>query len=177
MSTNCHLQVEEVPVDEKNNYFISDCSFNFYATDSLVGEFTSPNYPGLYPAEIICDYKLIGRANEVILLQFIEFDVESSSHACPTDGSGDYVELRACSLSDFLNIPKMRYCQTRPKEQQIIIRWNKPCLVIRFFSNPFITRKGFFASYSFQKAGNYDFFITECFTTSELCVVSLCDSP
>ncbi|KAA3682413.1 uncharacterized protein DEA37_0003045 [Paragonimus westermani] len=57
-----------------------DCSFNFYATDGLVGEFSSPNYPGLYPAEIVCDYKLIGRANEVILLQFIEFDIESSSH-------------------------------------------------------------------------------------------------
>ncbi|KAF7262675.1 hypothetical protein EG68_00139, partial [Paragonimus skrjabini miyazakii] len=133
----CHLQVEEVPVDKKNNYSISDCSFNFYATDSPVGDFSSPNYPGLYPAEIVCDYKLIGRANEVIILQFIEFDIESSSHACATDGSGDYVELRACSLTDFLNIPRMRYCQTRAKDQPIIIRWNKPSLILLLLGKDF----------------------------------------
>ncbi|KAG5451362.1 hypothetical protein CSKR_201408 [Clonorchis sinensis] len=47
-------------------------------------------------------------------------------------------------------MPQVRYCQARPKHKEVPIRWNNPCLKIRFVSNEVIVRRGFLAHYSFE---------------------------
>ncbi|CAH8567892.1 unnamed protein product [Heterobilharzia americana] len=119
------------------------------------GIFTSPNYPGLYPIDIICEYQLIGNSYEIIDLEFQEFDVESNSVRCSTDGDSDYVELRSCStLSSILDLGKKYYCQNiehdnNDNNKTIHVNWRKSCLIIKFFSNSMIVRHGFLAAYKF----------------------------
>ncbi|GAA48935.1 suppressor of lurcher protein 1, partial [Clonorchis sinensis] len=133
--------------------FITGCRFTFESKISKSGNFSSPNYPGLYPVDTVCEYRLMGEKNEVISLRFLEFDIESSSSTCSADEMGDYVELNPCSMLDFLNMPQVRYCQARPKHKEVPIRWNNPCLKIRFVSNEVIVRRGFLAHYSFEISG------------------------
>ncbi|KAG5451361.1 hypothetical protein CSKR_201407, partial [Clonorchis sinensis] len=59
--------------------FITGCRFTFESKISKSGNFSSPNYPGLYPVDTVCEYRLMGEKNEVISLRFLEFDIESSS--------------------------------------------------------------------------------------------------
>ncbi|TGZ56089.1 hypothetical protein CRM22_010219 [Opisthorchis felineus] len=126
------------------------CRFTFESKISKTGNFSSPNYPGLYPVDTVCEYRLMGKKNEVISLRFLEFDIESTSSTCSTDEMGDYIELNPCSMLDFLNMPQVRYCQARPKHKEVPIQWNNPCLKIRFVSNEVIVRRGFLAHYRFE---------------------------
>nr|CAH8853796.1 unnamed protein product [Trichobilharzia regenti] len=132
-----------------------DCDFSFHSSTSKSGFFTSPNYPGLYPVDIICEYRLVGYQNEVIDLEFQEFDVESNSVRCSTDGDGDYVEVRSCSTLSILDLGRKYYCQNvgQYKNNTIRINWRKSCLIIKFFSNNMIVRHGFLATYRFSISG------------------------
>ncbi|VDO90239.1 unnamed protein product [Schistosoma mattheei] len=55
----------------------SGCFFEFNRSQSITGNFSSPNYPGLYPIDIICEYRFSGLNVRRIDIAFLEFDVES----------------------------------------------------------------------------------------------------
>ncbi|ESN96367.1 hypothetical protein HELRODRAFT_68144, partial [Helobdella robusta] len=52
------------------------CSFSYHSDISATGNFTSPNYPGLYPHITECHFLFYGRQHEVIQITFETFDVE-----------------------------------------------------------------------------------------------------
>ena len=53
------------------------CLYEFRSTELPFGNFTSPNYPDLYPAGTHCYYIFHGRKWEGIPIQFHFFDLES----------------------------------------------------------------------------------------------------
>ncbi|TPP62245.1 hypothetical protein FGIG_07961 [Fasciola gigantica] len=128
------------------------CDFIFRSSESAHGNFTSPNYPGLYPADLTCHYMFIGDVDEVIELNFQKFDVDSNTATC-SDGSGDYIELEPCTQYNFLKLTRKRYCQMPPKNQFIVIHWNNPCLNLQFVSDRQTVRTGFLGIYRFHKSG------------------------
>lgn len=72
---------------------------------------------------------------------------------CNSDDS-DYVEVGACNHGEFLTLPTLQYCHSQPSDRPISIRWNNPCMKIKFHSKSFIVRRGFLATYSFHLSGN-----------------------
>jgi hypothetical protein len=40
------------------------------------GTFSSPNYPGLYPRDTVCNYYFFGKRGQVVQIDFETFDVE-----------------------------------------------------------------------------------------------------
>uniref|UniRef100_A0A183B550 THAP-type domain-containing protein n=1 Tax=Echinostoma caproni TaxID=27848 RepID=A0A183B550_9TREM len=63
--------------------------------------------------------------------------------------------LERCTQYNFLKRAKKRYCQKPPKNRSIVIRWNNPCLSMRFVSDHQIVRRGFLGIYRFHKS-DYD---------------------
>jgi hypothetical protein len=51
------------------------CAFIFNSTSRVTGEFTSPNYPGLYPRRTECHYFFHGLPHQEVYLSFEAFDV------------------------------------------------------------------------------------------------------
>ncbi|KAH8869939.1 Suppressor of lurcher protein [Schistosoma japonicum] len=133
------------------------CNFSFYSSISKTGYFTSPNYPGLYPIDITCEYQLIGSRDEMIALEFYEFDVESNSVRCSTDGDSDYVEIRSCFTLSVLDLTRKYYCRKIATNNTIHVNWRNPCLIIKFFSNSMIVRHGFLAEYTFLNSKSTGF--------------------
>ena len=52
------------------------CTVNFHSADKRSGYFSSPNYPGLYPRDVKCDYNFYGLRNEKVQITFHTFDIE-----------------------------------------------------------------------------------------------------
>uniref|UniRef100_T1GE65 CUB domain-containing protein n=1 Tax=Megaselia scalaris TaxID=36166 RepID=T1GE65_MEGSC len=53
-----------------------DCGFVFNSTKEKTGWFHSPNFPGIYPQNVECNYYFHGRQNERVTIKFSYFDVE-----------------------------------------------------------------------------------------------------
>uniref|UniRef100_A0A183A575 CUB domain-containing protein n=1 Tax=Echinostoma caproni TaxID=27848 RepID=A0A183A575_9TREM len=58
-------------------YPVIGCFFEFNRSQSVRGNFSSPNYPGLYPIDLICEYRFSGNNVRKIEIEFLAFDVES----------------------------------------------------------------------------------------------------
>jgi hypothetical protein len=53
-----------------------DCKVFFNSTVSRDGYFSSPNYPGLYPRDVLCHYYFFGERTQKVQITFHTFDVE-----------------------------------------------------------------------------------------------------
>ncbi|THD28931.1 hypothetical protein D915_000230 [Fasciola hepatica] len=132
------------------------CFFEFNRSQSLRGNFSSPNYPGLYPTDLVCEYRFSGNHVRKIVITFFTFDVESASKSCTDDRLGDYVELRSCYPMELISYPKRRLCHKQSDYNRYRIEWFEPCLILRFFSNEMFVRTGFLGEYIFHTSGNRD---------------------
>ncbi|CAH8567972.1 unnamed protein product [Heterobilharzia americana] len=129
------------------------CFFEFKQSQSTKGNFSSPNYPGLYPIDLICEYRFFGINVKRIDITFLEFDVESTSKTCTDDSMGDSVEISSCYPVELLTTPKRRLCHKQSQLNPYKIQWYEPCLNLKFFSNGMYVRTGFFGVYEFHDAG------------------------
>ena len=65
--------------------------FEFNSSETKHGEVYSPNYPHVYPNKIDCRYEFYGLANERVLLQIDDFQLEppnGGTHSLSETGSG-----------------------------------------------------------------------------------------
>lgn len=67
-------KLKDISLSEADNS--SECKLFFRSSDKRSGYFSSPNYPGLYPRDILCHYFFIGQKNEKVQVTFHTFDVE-----------------------------------------------------------------------------------------------------
>ena len=51
------------------------CGFTVKSENKQKGLVVSPTYPGMYPDNIFCYYKLLGQAGQRIKLTFLDFDL------------------------------------------------------------------------------------------------------
>ncbi|VDO99338.1 unnamed protein product, partial [Schistosoma margrebowiei] len=135
------------------------CFFEFNRSQSITGNFSSPNYPGLYPIDIICEYRFSGLNVRRIDIAFLEFDVESTSKTCTDDTMGDNVEISSCYPTELFSTPKRRLCQKQSPVDPFKIQWRQPCLNLKFFSNGMYVRTGFFGVYEFHDFGKFSFIL------------------
>ncbi|CAH8856629.1 unnamed protein product [Trichobilharzia szidati] len=133
--------------------FVTGCFFEFNRSQSMKGNFTSPNYPGLYPIDLTCEYRFFGINVKRIDIVFLEFDVESTSKTCTDDTMGDSVEISSCYPVELLTSPKRRLCHRQSHLSPYKIQWYEPCLNLKFFSNGMYVRTGFLGVYEFHDAG------------------------
>lgn len=120
-----------------------ECKWNFTQPN---GEFSSPYYPDNYHDYQDCQWNITAPRGHVIRLQFGVFELESNPHSCG-DGrcSCDYVEVKEESVIGDVTVLG-RYCMTITPPAIIESSTNK--MVVRFYSDPAISAKGFNASYT-----------------------------
>ena len=53
-----------------------ECIFHYESVAMPSGNFTSPNFPGLYPSSTECHYLFYAKDDERIRIRFLYFDVE-----------------------------------------------------------------------------------------------------
>ncbi|KAH8869942.1 ATP-dependent DNA ligase [Schistosoma japonicum] len=104
------------------------CFFEFSRSQSITGNFSSPNYPGLYPIDVVCEYRFSGVNVQRIDIIFLEFDVESTSKTCTDNIMGDSVEISSCYSVELLSSPKRRLCHKQNPMNPFKIQWYEPCL-------------------------------------------------
>jgi len=51
------------------------CSYTIYMDQKREGQFRSPTYPGVYPKNLQCSYRFIGRKGQRVRLEFMDFDL------------------------------------------------------------------------------------------------------
>ncbi|XP_073817855.1 suppressor of lurcher protein 1-like [Musca autumnalis] len=121
----------------------TNCSFAYNSTDKKIGYFTSPNFPGLYPKNLNCDYFFYGELDEKVIIRFSYFDVEGVG-SCEYLTASDYVEF-----SNFLSTDRKfpKYCGKRDKFE---IRSDDRFFRVSFHSNDRFDRSGFRATYEFE---------------------------
>lgn len=51
------------------------CSFTILVDQKREGQFRSPTYPGVYPKNLQCQYRFIGRKGQRVRLEFMDFDL------------------------------------------------------------------------------------------------------
>ncbi|XP_064103778.1 cubilin-like isoform X5 [Macrobrachium nipponense] len=61
------------------------CEFVIHSDFKKNGQFMTPTYPGIYPKNISCYYKFIGRKGQRIRLEFRDFDLFYGGSHCPFD--------------------------------------------------------------------------------------------
>lgn len=49
------------------------------------GQFRSPTYPGVYPKNLHCSYKFLGRKGQRVRVEFMDFDLFYGGSHCPFD--------------------------------------------------------------------------------------------
>ncbi|XP_056015064.1 suppressor of lurcher protein 1-like isoform X2 [Ostrea edulis] len=75
------------------NYGRPLCEFLFNSTIQKVGNFTSPNYPGVYPSVTHCQYIFRGEPGERVTITLDNFDVGSDE----CEGQNDHVTFTSFS--------------------------------------------------------------------------------
>ncbi|XP_076352181.1 cubilin-like isoform X2 [Tachypleus tridentatus] len=63
----------------------SVCTFTIYHDRKKEGLFVSPTYPGVYPKNLHCQYRFLGRAGQRVRLEFMDFDLFYGGPHCPFD--------------------------------------------------------------------------------------------
>lgn len=51
------------------------CSYTIYMEQKREGQFRTPTYPGVYPKNMQCQYRFIGRKGQRVRLEFMDFDL------------------------------------------------------------------------------------------------------
>ncbi|XP_076467229.1 cubilin-like [Babylonia areolata] len=64
---------------------VHDCFFSVRSENKLSGHIVSPTYPGMYPDNLSCFYKLEGKPGQRIRIRFEEFILFHGGEYCPFD--------------------------------------------------------------------------------------------
>ncbi|KAG5667081.1 hypothetical protein PVAND_015080 [Polypedilum vanderplanki] len=121
------------------------CDFHYNSSISRSGTFTSPNYPGIYPMNIICNYFFYGYDDERVLINFTYFDVEGV-YPCDEEVSSDSVEFSNYKSRDRLF---KFYCGRLIKSFNVTS--DGKFFRVTFRSNTVMDGTGFSANYYFLK--------------------------
>ncbi|XP_067142809.1 suppressor of lurcher protein 1-like [Centruroides vittatus] len=125
---------------------VTMCGSRISSRMSKNGTFTSPNYPGSYPANTHCIYHFSGRGKERVQILFTDFDLYK-----PDETARDCENIDAVTVSITINGQKERidsFCGKNKLPAQLMS--NGPTMVAEFrsyTSSPDI--KGFRAVYRF----------------------------
>ncbi|XP_062125722.1 LOW QUALITY PROTEIN: suppressor of lurcher protein 1 [Drosophila sulfurigaster albostrigata] len=120
----------------------SECTFVYNSSDRITGLFHSPNFPGYYLENVVCNYLFYG-ADERIVLRFTFFDVEGIG-TCDHQTASDYVEF-----SNFMSTDRKysRHCGKLPDFE---VRSDRRFFRVTFHSNDRFVANGFRALYTFE---------------------------
>ncbi|XP_074000230.1 suppressor of lurcher protein 1-like [Rhodnius prolixus] len=119
------------------------CAFRYRAGASLEGQFTSPNFPGLYPRDTECHYFFHGSDNHRVRIIFHYFDVEGI-HPCDLSSASDYVEF-----SNFIGLDRKYTRQCGQISSGMVVESERKFFRVTFKSNDRLDATGFNASYQF----------------------------
>ncbi|ALC46037.1 maker184, partial [Drosophila busckii] len=122
----------------------NDCTFVYNSSDRISGLFHSPNFPGYYLENVVCNYYFYGD-NERIVIRFTFFDVEGIPGSCDFQTASDYVEF-----SNFMSTDRKykRYCGKLPDFE---VRSDGRFFRVTFHSNDRFVANGFRALYTFER--------------------------
>ncbi|XP_002054325.3 suppressor of lurcher protein 1 [Drosophila virilis] len=120
----------------------NECTFVYNSSERISGLFHSPNFPGYYMENVVCNYYFYG-ADERIVLRFTYFDVEGIS-TCDHQSASDYVEF-----SNFMSTDRKysKYCGKLPDFE---VRSDGRFFRVTFYSNDRFVANGFRALYTFE---------------------------
>ncbi|XP_034113009.1 suppressor of lurcher protein 1 isoform X2 [Drosophila albomicans] len=120
----------------------NECTFVYNSSDRITGLFHSPNFPGYYLENVVCNYLFYG-ADERIVLRFTFFDVEGIG-TCDHQTASDYVEF-----SNFMSTDRKysRHCGKLPDFE---VRSDRRFFRVTFHSNDRFVANGFRALYTFE---------------------------
>ncbi|XP_067675156.1 suppressor of lurcher protein 1-like isoform X1 [Haliotis asinina] len=125
------------------------CVFNYYSQRGSHGNFTSPNYPGLYPRNTECHYLFYGKGKETVHIEFPVFQVEGIGPRCDEGTHSDYVSFSNFADTDDRKLHRLCGVSSEKKE---FIESDGPFFRVVFKSNDVYDDEGFFAYYQFKGA-------------------------
>ncbi|XP_030371779.1 suppressor of lurcher protein 1 [Scaptodrosophila lebanonensis] len=127
----------------------NDCSFMYNSTVKTSGLFHSPNFPGYYLEDVVCNYYFYGDDDERVVLRFTYFDVEGIGN-CDHQTASDYVEF-----SNFMSTDRKfsKYCG---KLQNFEVHSDGRFFRMTFHSNDRFVSNGFRALYTFEPLNTND---------------------
>ncbi|XP_074000211.1 suppressor of lurcher protein 1-like isoform X3 [Rhodnius prolixus] len=138
------------------------CAFRYKAGSSMEGQFTSPNFPGLYPRETECHYFFHGAANHRVRIIFHYFDIEGV-HPCDMSSASDYVEF-----SNFMGLDRKYTRQCGQITSGMIVESERKFFRVTFRSNDRLDATGFNATYQFLEQVTVAPTVAPASTTSQL---------
>ncbi|XP_058116205.1 suppressor of lurcher protein 1 [Anopheles coustani] len=121
----------------------SECSFHYFKNASSQGWIQSPNFPGAYPRNIICNYFFHGAAHDYVSIRFTYFDIEGIQ-PCDEYTASDYVEF-----SNF-NTRDRKYGMYCGVWRDLNVRSDGRYFRITMVSNDRLDATGFRAQYTFE---------------------------
>ncbi|KAM8703107.1 hypothetical protein ACLKA7_005439 [Drosophila subpalustris] len=119
-----------------------ECSFIYNSSERISGLFHSPNFPGYYLENVVCNYYFYGY-DERVVLRFTYFDVEGIG-TCDHQTASDYVEF-----SNFMTTDR-KYSRRCGKLPDFEVRSDKLFFPVTFYSNDRFVANGFRALYTFE---------------------------
>ncbi|KAH8306473.1 hypothetical protein KR018_012422, partial [Drosophila ironensis] len=120
-----------------------ECAFVYNSSERISGLFHSPNFPGYYLENMVCNYYFYGARDERVVLHFTYFDVEGIG-TCDHQTASDYMEF-----SNFMSMDRKysRYCG---KLQNFEMRSDGRFFRVTLHSNDRFVAIGFRALYTFE---------------------------
>ncbi|XP_037730811.1 suppressor of lurcher protein 1 [Drosophila subpulchrella] len=122
---------------------MEDCSFVYNSSERISGLFHSPNFPGFYLENVVCNYYFYGASDERIVLHFTYFDIEGIGN-CDHQTASDYIEF-----SNFMSTDRKfsRYCGKLPDFE---MRSDGRFFRVTLHSNDRFVAIGFRALFTFE---------------------------
>uniref|UniRef100_A0A1I8HKG3 CUB domain-containing protein n=1 Tax=Macrostomum lignano TaxID=282301 RepID=A0A1I8HKG3_9PLAT len=127
---------------------------------------TSPGWPKHYPEDLRCRYKLIGRKDEKVRLDFVEFNVEGLGPLCKKDFLDVHIQLKEANASVETTPLLGRFCGHTIDAIPRTIVSQHSVLVMDFYSDKNTQRVynndmhmrvlGFKAKYTFVPKAKYE---------------------
>lgn len=115
----------------------NSCDFTFKSSTNVVGSFSSPNFPGLYPRNIECNYHFYSKY-QTLHIHFQTLDVDGVFPGCTEDTESDYIFY-----------DNKRFCGDKVEFMENITKKSN-YFKIKFVTNDVYDAMGFLASYRFE---------------------------
>ncbi|XP_034664963.1 suppressor of lurcher protein 1 [Drosophila subobscura] len=120
-----------------------ECTFVYNSSERISGLFHSPNFPGFYLENVVCNYYFYAGRDERVVVHFTYFDVEGIG-ACDHQTASDYVEF-----SNFMSTDR-KYSKYCGKLQDFEMRSDGHFFRVTLHSNDRFVAIGFRALYTFE---------------------------